>query len=70
MSAKFDRFKKNPPPCVRKFGVLQVNINSSVRIWQTPSPLWCGRPLWMTLELINNHPRVATELYTRTKEIA
>ena len=36
------------PPVSAYFGLLQAKINSSVRIWQTPLPPWCGRPLWMT----------------------
>ena len=36
------------PPVSAYFGLLQAKINSRVRIWQTPSLLWCGRSLWMT----------------------
>ena len=46
-SAKFDRF--NSLSTVSAYiGLIQAEINIGVCIWQTPSPLWCGRPLWMT----------------------
>ena len=50
----FDPF----PPVFAYFGLSQTKINSSVRIWQTPSPPRCGRPLRMTpkkLNIDNNH---------------
>ena len=38
-SAKFDRFLTFPPPVLAYVGLSQAKINSSVCIWQNPSPL-------------------------------
>ena len=55
-----------PPPFVRIFWPFKGKINSSVRIWKTPLPLWCGRSLWMTP--VEDSPRCCSQRYLTSYE--